>query len=74
MLIGPNCIPVDRTLRSARIDTYSIWPAAMLMRTLQPEERVGHKQYQAESLGNQQAPKADEGEEIRDPCVPLSLR
>ena len=42
MLIGPNCIPVDRTLRSARIDTYSIWPAAMLMRTLQPEERVGH--------------------------------
>ena len=33
-----------------------------------------HKQYQAESLGNQQAPKADEGEEIRDPCVPLSLR
>lgn len=32
------------------------------------------KQYQAESLGNQQAPKADEGEEIRDPCVPLSLR
>ena len=45
------------------------------MHTLQPEEWVGmHKQYQGESLGNQQAPEADKGEEIRDPCVPLSLR